>query len=110
MYDFIFNLVTNKNIAWDCGTGNGQIAKVLCSNFNQVFATDISEQQLANAIQANNIKYSKQAAEKTNFADNIFDLIIVGQAVHWFNFSKFYSEVNRTLKKMGWLPLLGMVE
>lgn len=107
MYDFILSLVPNKNIVWDCGTGNGQIAKVLCSHFNQVFATDISEQQLANAIAANNIKYSKQAAEETNFANKIFDLIIVGQAVHWFDFSKFYAEVNRTLKKDGLVAIIG---
>ena len=32
--------------AWDCGTGNGQVAKILAGFFNEVQATDISQNQL----------------------------------------------------------------
>jgi SAM-dependent methyltransferase len=48
-----------------------------------------------------------QAAEKTNFQKHTFDLIIVAQAVHWFDFEKFYNEVNRTAKDGALMIVLG---
>ncbi len=54
-----------------------------------------------------NINYSLQPAEKTNFPDNYFDLITVAQAIHWFDFSQFYKEVNRTLKPGGIIAVIG---
>ncbi len=104
---FLISKVSNFDSAWDCETGNGQIAKVISDRFKEVFATDISEPQLINAEKKYNLFYSKQPAEQTNFPANTFDLITVGQAVHWFNFDKFYSEVNRTLKNTGILAILG---
>lgn len=65
-YAYIDSLVPNKEAAWDCGTGNGQIASELSKSFKNVFATDISQAQLDNALVANNIHYSLQPAEQTN--------------------------------------------
>ena len=99
MIDYIVSLVKEKDMAWDCGTGNGQTAKALSSYFNKVFATDISQKQLDNAYQAGNIFYSVQPAEQTIFLNNSFDLITVSQALHWFRFDEFYGEVKRIAKK-----------
>lgn len=98
LFTYILGFVKDKTGAWDCGTGNGQSAKELSKYFTSVFATDISQKQLDNAYQAENIFYSLQPAEKTNFADASFDLITVSQALHWFNFDKFYAEVKRVAK------------
>jgi ubiquinone/menaquinone biosynthesis C-methylase UbiE len=107
LYSFIFKHVKNFDAAWDCATGNGQVAQVLAKHFKQVEATDISQQQLDNAVQLNNIHYSAQGAEKTAFIDSQFDLITVGQAMHWFDLDKFYSEVNRVAKKDALLTVWG---
>ena len=93
--------------AWDCATGNGQIAAVLAEHFRQVEATDISENQLKNAIQQPNIRYQVGAAETTSFPDRSFDLITVGQAAHWFDLDRFYAETRRLLKPGGVLALIG---
>lgn len=98
LYDFILKKVANKKIAWDCGTGNGQAAKELANAFEKVFATDISQKQIENAVQKDNIFYSVQPAEQTNFPDNSFGLITVAQALHWFRFDDFYTEVTRVAK------------
>lgn len=98
LYDFIFSHVKKFDVAWDCGTGNGQVARDLSTRFKVVEASDISEQQLANAYKAENIFYTK-ADEKTNFPDAHFDLITVAQAIHWFNISEFFKEVKRVAKK-----------
>jgi SAM-dependent methyltransferase len=107
LFSFLESLVEEKEAAWDCGTGNGQVAGELANFFKRVEATDISQQQLDNAIKPSNINYSLQPAEKANFPDNSFDLITVAQAIQWFNFSQFYKEVNRTLKPGGIIAVIG---
>ncbi len=98
LFEFIMAQVWEKDMAWDCATGNGQTAKTLSAHFNKVYATDISQKQIDNAYQAVNIFYSVQPAEQTIFLNNSFDLITVSQALHWFRFDEFYKEVNRVAK------------
>lgn len=107
LFRYLSSIVNNNDNAWDCGTGNGQVALELSNYFNRVFATDISQQQLENAIKKDNIVYSVQAAEKVNFQDNFFDLIVIAQAIHWFDFEKFYAEVNRTAKENAVIAVVG---
>ena len=107
LYDFLFSLVTEKRAAWDCGTGNGQVALQLSEYFDDVYATDISSSQIANAVSKENIHYSKVSAEETFFIKDMFDLVTVGQAIHWFDFEKFYKEVNRALKPGGCIAVFG---
>ena len=107
LYKFLQKLCATRERAWDCGTGNGQVAGELAGFFQQVYATDISINQLSQAVQKPNIHYTKQAAENTIFPTEFFDLVTVGQAVHWFDFSKFYSEVKRVLKKEAVIALFG---
>lgn len=98
LYEYILSYVQEKNIAWDCGTGNGQAAYALASYFKKVIATDISNNQLALAKQHSNIEYIICQAEKTSFPPNTFDLITVAQAYHWFEFNSFEKELKRVSK------------
>ncbi len=98
LYAFIMADVPDKQTAWDCATGNGQVAAALADRFTQVEATDISETQLILATQRPNIHYQVSRAEQTPFADQTFDLITVGQAVHWFDVPAFHREVRRVAK------------
>jgi ubiquinone/menaquinone biosynthesis C-methylase UbiE len=99
LFEFIVGLVDEKNLAWDCATGNGQAALVLTDYFKQVIASDISARQLENARQESNIKYQIFRAENTPLKDNSVDLITIAQALHWFDFDRFYGEARRVLKK-----------
>src|SRR5439155_16823526 len=107
IFKYISSLVKEHAIAWDVATGNGQVAKGLSPYFKKVFASDISEKQIEHAHRTENIFYSIQSAEQTYFPDNYFDLITVGQAIHWLKFSEFYSEVKRTGKEKSLLAILG---
>jgi SAM-dependent methyltransferase len=107
LYQFIFQHVKDKVDAWDCATGNGQVAQYLARHFVKVHATDISQQQLDHAVKKNNIFYSASSAEKTTFNDNQFDLITVAQALHWFDRNTFYDEVKRVCKPGGILAVWG---
>src|SRR5256885_13665539 len=95
LFDFILAQVTERNLSWDCATGNGQTAKILARYFKSVGATDISQRQLDQAVRLDNISYSCQPAEHTTFPGDSFDLITISQALHWLNFEGFYREVNR---------------
>jgi len=96
LIDFVINQVKSKKAAWDCGTGNGQVAIQLAKSFDKVIATDISSAQLNQATLLSNITYIQARAEQTTFEPSSFDLITVAQAIHWFDFENFYKEVKRT--------------
>ncbi len=104
---FILSQVTDKTTVWDCGTGNGQLAAKLSDSFLHVDATDISENQIANAVKKENITYQVVSAEEAPFQEKSFDLIKVAQAIHWFDFDKFYAKVRATLKPNGVLAVIG---
>lgn len=107
MIDYLVSFVDNKDTALDIATGNGQVAHKLSRFFKTVYGIDISQNQLANAISAQNIIYKVSAAEDTFFGDHQFDLITVAQAVHWFEFDSFYKEIYRILKPSGLFAVLG---
>lgn len=98
LFDHILDHVTEKKLAWDCGTGNGQTAIVLSRYFEQVFATDISTKQLQHATPDQRITYANEPAESSSLRDHSVDCITVSQALHWFNFNLFYKEVRRVAK------------
>jgi ubiquinone/menaquinone biosynthesis C-methylase UbiE len=107
LFEFLLSITRQKEVAWDCGTGNGQVAMELAKYFKKVYATDISESQLKAAVKASNIFYEVAPAEKTSFPPDFFNLITVAQAIHWFNFDLFYKEVKRTIKPDGILAVIG---
>jgi hypothetical protein len=105
LFEYVVSFISNKNTAWDCGTGNGQSALVLSGYFKKVIATDISSKQIDNAEKAPNIFYSVQPAENTNLETNSVDLVTVAQAIHWFDFEKFYTEVKRVASKNAFIAV-----
>ncbi len=101
LFDFIYTLCPDLDRAWDCATGNGQSARSLAQKFALVEATDVSVEQIDHAFKNKGIRYSVQPAEKTLFDDESFDLVTVAQALHWFDYGKFWHEVHRVLKPGG---------
>lgn len=107
VYSFLRPLLPARVNAWDVGTGNGQVAIELSRFFDQVYATDISQAQLDQAVRKDNVFYSMQAAEKTDFKVGFFDLCMVAQAIHWFDFDAFFREVDRTTKDKALIVVMG---
>jgi ubiquinone/menaquinone biosynthesis C-methylase UbiE len=107
LIDYILQFVKEKNSAWDCACGNGQAAVLLSAHFKKIDATDISEAQIKNAVQRNNISYQVCSAEDTPFPDNSFDLITVAQAYHWLNWKRFREEAIRVGKNQAIVAIWG---
>ena len=98
LYDWLLPQVASRERAWDCATGNGQVAVVLADYFVRVDATDLSDSQLAQATPRPNIHYQTTSAEHTLFPPQRFDLITVAQAVHWFALEAYHAEVRRVAR------------
>lgn len=105
LFKYLVNLCNEKELAWDCATGNGQAAVSLSNYFKQVIATDFSTNQLGNAFQKQNISYKNERAEEPSIDTGTVDLVTVATAVHWFNIPKFYEQANRVLKQGGVLAV-----
>jgi SAM-dependent methyltransferase len=101
LFDYLGSIAPSYQVAWDCGTGNGQAAVGLASVFDRVIATDASEKQIANAQSHQNVDYRVASAENSGIESETLDLIMVAQALHWFDLGRFYGEVRRVLKSNG---------
>jgi SAM-dependent methyltransferase len=101
LLDWVAALPAARRLAWDCATGSGQAALGLAGRFARVVATDASERQIANAVPHPRIEYRTAPAEASGLADGSADLVAVAQALHWFDFDRFYAEVRRVLAPGG---------
>lgn len=99
--------VPERDMAWDVGAGSGQFSQRLAPHFNHVLATDISENQLMHAPKLSNVRYKVNKAQHSDLMVHVVDLVTVAQAVHWFDFERFYKEVKRVLKPEGVVAIIG---
>jgi len=95
LFDYLAGLASAMALAWDCGTGSGQVAAALASRFARVVATDPSENQIRHATPCANVEYRVEAAERSSLADASVDMVTVAQALHWFDLPRFYAEIAR---------------
>jgi hypothetical protein len=87
-----------RDVAWDCGTGNGQAARGLAAHFAHVVATDASESQLTAAVPTAGVSYAAMTAEAPALARASVDAVTVAQATHWMRLTEFYDEVERVAR------------
>src|SRR5437667_11531083 len=57
LFDYLGSIAPSRQLAWDCGTGNGQAAVGLALLFDRVIATDASEKQIAKAEPHERVEY-----------------------------------------------------
>src|SRR5215217_2893189 len=101
LFTFFSTTVASREVAWDCATGNGQAATHLARYFGRVIATDESAEMIAQAPRDPKIEYRVAEAEGSGIEAHSVDLVTVASAIHWFDLSKFYTEVRRVVKPGG---------
>jgi len=101
LFAWLAQTCVGHDLAWDVGAGNGQASVALAAYFAKVFATDLSEAQIAQAAPHERIEYRVAPADRSGLPDESADLVTVAQALHWFDFDPFYAEVRRVLKPGG---------
>jgi SAM-dependent methyltransferase len=105
LFRFLASVASSHTAAWDCATGNGQVATALANYFSTIVATDASQSQIDAALAHPGVDYRVAAAEQSGLAENSIDLISVGQALHWFDQERFMLEAKRVLKPEGVLAI-----
>jgi len=95
LFDYLAALAPRRDVAWDCAAGSGQATIALAARFERVMATDASEAQLRSAPAHPAVTYAVATAESSGLPNASVDLVTVAQAVHWFDFDRFYAEVRR---------------
>ncbi len=69
--------------------------------FAAVHASDASAAQIAVAEPCEGVTYVVEPAEACGLPDASVDAIVVAQALHWFDFGRFFAEAARTLRPSG---------
>ena len=101
LFDYLGSIAPSRRLAWDCATGNGQAAIGLASVFDRVVATDASGKQISNGQPHEMVEYRVAPAENSAIESETIDVIMVAQALHWFDLGRFYAEALRVLKPDG---------
>ncbi|KAL9654615.1 hypothetical protein ABK040_006677 [Willaertia magna] len=129
LFQTIFsNIKTNKEsiIALDVGCGSGQATKEINKLCKYCIGIDPSKNQIQQAKQLNlenvdfivgtdvelvNVINNHVKDNEQNLSANIeinsnspkltFDLIVVAQSLHWFDFERFFQQVDQLLSKDG---------
>ncbi len=101
LFRYLTRACRRRELAWDVATGNGHAAEGLAAHFQQVYATDVSRNQILNAVELPNILYEVADERFPTLKKRSVDLVTVAQALHWLDTDAFYPEVRRVLKKYG---------
>jgi SAM-dependent methyltransferase len=101
LFDWLAAQSPQRICAVDVGCGNGQAAVALGRHFEQVRAFDPSAAQLASVRAHPRVSYALAPAECLPLPAASVDLLMVAQALHWFDFPRFFAEVQRVLKPDG---------
>ncbi len=97
-------------IVADIGCGTGLLAELFLKNGNRVFGIEPNG-EMRTAGETFLKKYEAftsiaAPAESTTLASNSVDLIVAGQAFHWFDRARARREFERILKSGGWVALI----
>jgi SAM-dependent methyltransferase len=99
LFAWLASEIPGRALAWDAGTGNGQVALALAEHVDQVVATDASGDQLARAQAHARVAYRNEPSDRVSLPSGSVDLITAGAAAHWFELDGFYREVRRVGKR-----------
>jgi SAM-dependent methyltransferase len=101
LFAWLAEQAPDRELAWDCGCGNGQATVALAEHFTRVIGTDPSANQVAGAEPRANVGYRVESGERSSLSRASASLVTVAQALHWFEFDAFYAQVRRVLKPRG---------
>ncbi|PHH60000.1 hypothetical protein CDD81_2204 [Ophiocordyceps australis] len=83
----------------DLGCGHGLVSRAMSAYFDSVVGLDVAAnmvEQASSMTHNSKISYSQGHAEDLSWlADGSIDMVVSGQAAHWFDFNKAWPELAR---------------
>ena len=110
LFEWLALQCPRRRLAWDAGCGNGQASVALAGFFEEVYATDPSAAQIAQAQKHERVQYAVEGAEECSLGDHTANLVTVAQAYHWFDHARFCEEARRVLSDDGVVALWSYAE
>jgi SAM-dependent methyltransferase len=101
LFDWLAAIAPRRSLAWDCAAGSGQATLDLAARFEHVIATDASRAQIEAAPAHPGVEYRVATAEDSGLPAASADLVVVAQALHWFDLERFCAEARRVLAQDG---------
>jgi len=103
-------ILTDKAVIADIGSGTGISSEPFLKNGNMVYGVEPNKEmrEAAERLLAKygNFKSVNGSAEETTIESRSIDLIIAGQAFHWFDVAKAKIEFKRIIKPGGYAALI----
>src|SRR5262249_37552966 len=94
----------------DVAAGTGLLAEIFLACGYEVIAVEPNEEMRAAskplAERYPRVRCGSGTAEETGLPSHSFDLITVGQALHWFDLERTRTEFSRILKADGWCAVI----
>ena len=102
--------LTSESLIADIGSGTGFMAELFLKNGNPVYGVEPNA-EMRSAGERILAKYRKfvsvnATAEATTLEKKSIDLIVAGQAFHWFDDAKAKLEFRRVVRPEGWVVLV----
>lgn len=105
LFAWLSSQTSGHELAWDCGTGNGQAAVGLAERYDRVIGSDASAAQIAQAPGHPKITWRVAEEVDSGLADGTADIATAAQSLHWFDTDAYFAEVRRALKPGGLLAV-----
>lgn len=100
----------SDSVIADIGSGTGKLAEIFLNNGNVVIGVEPGDEMrvAAESILTGYTKFQSVAgtAEATTLTGSSVDIIVAGQAFHWFDPARSKVECRRILKPNGWVALI----
>ena len=104
------NTLAEDTVIADIGSGTGILTRIFLDNGNQVYGIEPNKdmREAAEKILQGYTNFSslEGSAESTGLEENCIDLIVAGQAFHWFDVDEAKREFKRILKPSGSVALI----
>jgi len=102
--------LTRDSIVADLGSGTGLLTQLFLANGNRVLGIEPNTEmrEAGERIFANDPTFTSVdgTAEDTTLPNICVDIVVAGQAFHWFDVAKARTECLRILKQGGWAALV----
>jgi len=102
--------LTPQSIIADVGAGTGFLTELFLKNENHTYAVEPNDAMRIACGELYgiypNLEIINGTAEATTLPDNTIDIIVAGQAFHWFNQEACKEEFKRILKPDGYIALI----
>ncbi|MBO0842677.1 MAG: class I SAM-dependent methyltransferase [Nocardioides sp.] len=98
---------TEPRSVLELGAGTGKLTQRLVEAGHEVFATDPDDAMLdVLSERLPDVRATRGTAEQIPTSDGLYDVVVTGQAFHWFDTAKALPEIVRVLRPGGGLVIL----